>query len=377
MSCSRRSLLKGLALLASAASREASAGGELVFGHIGAHSGVQANTGIDLRNGISLYFDFVNANGGVKGQRLVLEAIDDEYKPEKTVEAARKLEANQKVIALLATLGTENNDALIKSGLLAQTGLINFGPRAAAGVLEASKETYRVRASYAAEMRKIIAHAMTVGATRLALVSQGDGLGREGEKALLAVLADHPEQLVARASYERTTSDVSKAVATIRNSQAQAVIFVGISKACAAFVSQYRAQGGGAVIYAISVVDPAAVAKEAGGAKVHGLVVAQTMPSPRKVSMPLVRELIQAVAATGHQVNLDYTTVEGYVVAKAAVEILRKSSRLDREGFRKTLASESREMDLGGLVLNFSGGKRDGGDYVELSVIGPDGKVRN
>src|SRR5665647_2153254 len=113
-SCSRRALLKGLVLLASAASWEASAGGDLVFGHIGAHSGVQANTGIDLRNGLSLYFDLVNANGGVKGQRLVLEAIDDEYKPDKTVEAARKLEANQKVIALLATLGTENNDALIK-----------------------------------------------------------------------------------------------------------------------------------------------------------------------------------------------------------------------------------------------------------------------
>jgi branched-chain amino acid transport system substrate-binding protein len=110
---------------------------------------------------------------------------------------------------------------------------------------------------------------------------------------------------------------------------------------------------------------------------VHGLIVAQTMPSPLKVSMPLMRELIQAVAVTGHKVNLDYTTVEGYVVAKAAVEILRKSSRLDREGFRKTLVSTSREMDLGGLVLDFSGGKRDGGDYVELSVIGPDGKVRN
>ena len=155
------------------------------------------------------------------------------------------------------------------------------------------------------------------------------------------------------------------------------VIFVGISKACAAFVSQYRAQGGGAVIYAISVVDPAAVAKEAGGAKVRGLIVAQTMPSPLKVSMPLVRELNQAVAATGRQVNLNYTTVEGYVVAKAAVEVLRKSPRPDREGFRKTLASASREMDLGGVVLNFSGGKRDGGDYVELSVIGSDGKIRN
>lgn len=377
MNCSRRSLLKKLALLASASSFDARAAGDLVFGHVGSHSGVQSATGIDLRNGISMYFDFVNANGGVKGRRLVLESIDDEYKPEKTVRAARELEAGRKVIALLATLGTENNDALIKSGILAQAGMINFGPRAAAGVLEASKETYRVRASYAAEMRKIVGHSTTVGVTRFGLVMQGDGLGREGEKALLAVLAANPDQLVARASYDRTTSDVSKAVDAMRKSQAQALIFVGISKACAAFVSQYREQGGGAVIYAISVVDPTVVAKEAGAHRARGLIVSQTMPSPLKVSMPLMRELIQAHAAARAKVNLNYTTVEGYAVAKAAVEILRESSRLDREGFRKTLAGASREMDLGGLILDFSGGKRDGGKYVELSVIGRDGKVRN
>jgi hypothetical protein len=37
----------------------------------------------------------------------------------------------------------------------------------------------------------------------------------------------------------------------------------------------------------------------------------------------------------------------------------------------------TKEIDLGGLVLNFTGGKRDGGTYVELSVIGEGGRIRN
>src|SRR4051812_16050027 len=50
--------------------------GDLVFGHIAGHTGVQAVTAKGLRDGILLYFDQVNARGGVNGSRLVLQAID-------------------------------------------------------------------------------------------------------------------------------------------------------------------------------------------------------------------------------------------------------------------------------------------------------------
>src|SRR3954462_1444561 len=141
-----------LAVLACASGTHA-AESELVFGHIAGHTGVQAVTAKGLRDGILLYFDQVNARGGVNGSWLVLEAVDDQYDPTKTVAAARKLMAEPQVIALLATLGTENNDALVKSRLLEGTTLVNFGARAATSVLEPSLETYRVRASYRDEMR--------------------------------------------------------------------------------------------------------------------------------------------------------------------------------------------------------------------------------
>jgi branched-chain amino acid transport system substrate-binding protein len=350
---------------------------ELLFGHIGAHTGVQANTGKGLRDGIALYFDFVNANGGVKGSRLVLEAIDDQYDPVKTVEAARKLLADPKVIALLATLGTENNNALVKSRILEGGSLINFGARAATSVLEPSQETYRVRASYASEMKKIISHLSVVGATQLGLVSQGDGLGREGEEALLKALGAGPAKLIVKHSYDRVSSDVSGSVAAMRGSNLQAIVFVGISKACADFVQQYHKQGGGAAVYALSVVDPNVVAKLAPGAGARGLIVTQTMPGSSKKAMPLIREMQQAITSTGRVIDMNYTSIEGFAVAKAAVEVLKRSPVATREGFRNVLLKPSKEIDLGGLTVNFSNAKRDGGEYVELSVIGADGMVRN
>jgi branched-chain amino acid transport system substrate-binding protein len=350
---------------------------ELLFGHIGAHTGVQATTGKGLRDGIALYFDFLNASGGVKGSRLVLEAIDDQYDAVKTVDAARKLLADPKVIALLATLGTENNNALVKSRILEGTSLINFGARAATSVLEPSQETYRVRASYASEMKKIISHLSVVGATQLGLVSQGDGLGREGEEALLKALGAGPAKLVVKHSYDRASSDVSGSVAAMRAASLQAIVFVGISKACADFIQQYHKQGGGAAVYALSVVDPNVVAKLAPGAGSRGLIVTQTMPGSSKKATPLIREIQQAIKTTGRVIDVNYTSVEGFAVAKAAVEVLKRSPVATRDGFRNVLVKPSREIDLGGLTVNFSNGKRDGGEYVELSVIGADGMVRN
>lgn len=381
--CGRRPLTPSLLacwalsflLLVSASPRATAA--DLVFGHIGAHTGVQANTGKGLRDGIALYFESVNAAGGVKGSKLVLEAVDDRYEPARTVAAAKQMLADKKVIALLATLGTENNDALVKSGALKGNSLINFGPRAASSVLEPSQETFRVRASYGSEMRKILSHLSVMGATQLGLVAQADGLGREGEDALTKAMAGGAAKLVAKASYDRATSDVTGAVTAMRGANVQAIVFVGISKACADFMKLYNKAGGSAPVYAISVVDPNVVAKLAPGDAARGLIVAQTMPSPAKRATPLIREMREAITATGSAVDVNYTTVEGFAVAKAAVEVLRRSSALTREGFRNALAKPSPEIDLGGLFVNFSNGKRDGGEYVELSVIGLDGAIRN
>ena len=72
----RRTMLSMLASLpaVNAFSRES---GALVLGQSAPTTGPSAQLGIQLNRGARLYFDKVNAAGGVNGQKIELRLIDD------------------------------------------------------------------------------------------------------------------------------------------------------------------------------------------------------------------------------------------------------------------------------------------------------------
>jgi ABC-type branched-subunit amino acid transport system substrate-binding protein len=51
----------------------------ILLGQSAAFTGPAAQLGIQMRNGIKAYFDFVNAKGGVHGRKLELKSLDDGY----------------------------------------------------------------------------------------------------------------------------------------------------------------------------------------------------------------------------------------------------------------------------------------------------------
>ena len=57
------------------------------------------------------YFDYVNANGGVNSRKIQLVVKDDGYSPATSVAATNDLILKDKVMALVGTLGTANNEA--------------------------------------------------------------------------------------------------------------------------------------------------------------------------------------------------------------------------------------------------------------------------
>lgn len=68
-----------------------STGGKLVIGGIGPLTGVAAQYGINVQDGIQLAVDEINAAGGVNGMTLELNFQDDENDPEKSCNAYNKL----------------------------------------------------------------------------------------------------------------------------------------------------------------------------------------------------------------------------------------------------------------------------------------------
>ena len=59
------------------------------------------------------YFDFVNANGGVNGRKIVYDILDDGYNPQTTQTDVRQLVLNDKVFAILNGLGTPTHTGVL------------------------------------------------------------------------------------------------------------------------------------------------------------------------------------------------------------------------------------------------------------------------
>ena len=79
--------------------------------------------------GMKAYFDYVNDNGGVNGRKITLVVKDDQYLPTQAVAKTNELLLKDKVLALLAPLGTANNKAVAASVNPGRRGVPNAGAR--------------------------------------------------------------------------------------------------------------------------------------------------------------------------------------------------------------------------------------------------------
>ncbi|MEX0286760.1 MAG: ABC transporter substrate-binding protein [Paracoccaceae bacterium] len=103
---------------------------EIVLGSHNDLSGPFAAFGAPAMQAAQLYFDEVNANGGVHGRQIKLIVEDTGYQVPKAVQAANKLINRDKIFAMFMSLGTPHNIAAFK--LQEAKNIPNFNPLSAA-----------------------------------------------------------------------------------------------------------------------------------------------------------------------------------------------------------------------------------------------------
>ena len=350
---------------------------ELVVGQAAPLSGVLASTGAQMVLGGRIYFEHVNARGGVHGRAIRQQVVDDGYKVDETVRVTRELLADPEVLALFGFAGTANVGKLLADGVLEQGGAALVAPYTGGENLRTpfNPWIFHLRAGYADETEHMVQQATTLGLKRIAVMYQDDGFGLAGLEGVKKALERRGLQLAAAAGYERNTDKVEEAAAKIKGADAQAVIMISVNKPTAAFVKRYRELGGGAQLYNISVVDPAEIVKLAGLKNAHGLGISQVVPYPYTPRLPAVREYQELLKryAPGEAVN--YTSFEEFLGAKVLVEGLRRAGpKPTRAGIVAALES-IQGFDLGGVTVGYSPQNRIGSRYVEVTVIGSTGKL--
>ena len=126
------SLAAGLTAAATLASAQAQgvSDDEIVIGSVNDLSGIFAAVGVPAVKGANLYFDKVNAAGGVHGRSIRFVVEDNGYQMPRAMQGYNKLLNRDKVFAMLLSLGTPMNMAGFK--LLDPKGIPNIGPLTAA-----------------------------------------------------------------------------------------------------------------------------------------------------------------------------------------------------------------------------------------------------
>jgi len=369
----RRLFAIAAALIAGACFAEAGVtGNSIVIGQSASLTGPTAPRGKEIIGGIQAYFDLVNAKGGVHGRKLSLEVLDDGYEADKTLANTKRFIAEGKVFALIGFRGTSHVAAAVP--LLNDARLPLVAPVTGADSLRnpANRFLFHVKASYGDETEAIINQFNSFGLKRIAVFYQNDGFGKEGLAGVEAAMKARNLALVAKGSVERNSNDVSNAVKSIAAVNPEAVVIVGQFNAAGEFVKAMKAAGSNPLFMAVSPVEIEQIAKRLGEAA-RGFAVAQVVPFPWNLGMPLVREYTKALNGR-KDVQPGFASLEGYIAAKVLVEGLRRTGpQPTREKLVQALES-MRDFDLGGYIVSYSPESHRGSRFVDLVVIGKDGR---
>lgn len=352
------------------------AAAELVVGQVAPLSGVLASTGEQMVLGARLWFDHINSQGGVHGRKIRHVVRDDGYRIDDTVAQTRALIEGEKPLALIGFAGTANVGQLLSQGVLKSKGIALVGPYTGGEPLRTpfNSDIFHIRAGYADEAEYMVDQLLTTGMSRIAVLYQNDAFGQAGLDGIEAALAQRGTKPVAKATYERNTADVGESVRQLLVADVQAVVLIAVNKAAAAFAKAYRAGGGTAQIISISVVNPAELVRLAGLDSVRGLGITQVVPHPSSM-IPAAREFRELLKKHAPDAEPTYTAFEEFIAARILTEALRRAGANPTPG-RVALALESLgKYDAGGFLVDFSPRNRIGSRFVELTVIGREGKL--
>ncbi len=372
----RRDAVRRITAAAAAVSLPTFAQGtRIVLGQSAAFSGPAAQLGIQMNKGARIYFENLNANGGIHGAQIELRTLDDGYEPDRCKANTEKF-IKDEVFGLFGYVGTPT--CLAALPLVNESKIPFFGPFTGAEALREpfSRSVFHVRASYYDETALIVKQLTTLGLKKIAVFYQNDSYGKAGLEGVKRALKPLGLEPVALGTVERNTVDVAGAIKEIVPKVPDAVVQISAYKSCAAFIREARKASYGGTFFNVSFVGTQALADEL-GKEGRGIMVSQVMPFPFSTTTPIAREYLEAVRMAGSDAVANYSSMEGYLAAKVIAEGLKRAGR---NPGRETLISglESiQNASFGGFNVDFGPRRHVASSFVDLSMLTENGKVRH
>jgi branched-chain amino acid transport system substrate-binding protein len=343
---------------------------EIIIGQsIGLQEGKDAFA-VAVNQGVKLYFDSVNASGGVFGRKIIVKTLDDEGKPAIAEANANKL-AEEGVFVFFGTIGGGPSTAVMKVANAKQIPL--FGPLAGSPILRRPHQdmVFPVRAEHRDEFRKLLKNARDMGLGRVGFMYGDNEIGKMHLENVTIAAKDLGQLVVLPVAVKSDITDaqIDETVAAMETNKVNLMLHNVSGKIFVKLIQKANAKGLKTKFMGVNQ-ESYEIAKMLGDDS-KGITFAQVVPSPWQRKVAIAREYQDM--ANKAKISLNYGSLEGFTTAKALVTALRANGKnLTRASLIKTL--ESNTFDLGGVVIKYAPGDHEGSRFVDLSFRSREGQ---
>jgi branched-chain amino acid transport system substrate-binding protein len=345
---------------------------EIVIGSMQDLSGPIVAFSKQLKNGMEMRVEEVNAQGGIHGRKLKLVIEDHGYDPKKAVLATQKLVQKDRIFAMVGTIGTPT--ALPSMPILFEKNIPHLFPLTAAR--EMYEPLHRLKYSFAAtyfdQMRAGVKHMVkNKGYKKVCTLYQDDDFGLEVMRGAEAGLKELNMALAERTTYKRGATDFSSQIARMKDAGCDFVVLGTIIRETLGAIGTARKLGWGVEFMGSSAAYTDLIHK-LGGPAMNGFYATNT------VNNPYMDDASRNVREWANKYKEKYKedpavfSVYGYQVIDLFIQIAEKTGpKLTTDTFINTLESNfttTRDM-FGADSMSFTKTKHLGSNRSRLSQI--------
>lgn len=217
---------------------------QVTIGAFQDQSGAAAVVGINMRKGMEAYFNWVNARGGVNGRKIKFIVEDDGFQAARAIAATKKLVEQDKVFALVGTLGTPGVAATIDYIMEKQIPSIYQGTGISALAYPPKKYFFPVQPNYISEGRIVATYVVdNLKMKRIAVACEQTDIGTEGLRGVREQLAIYKMEPVEVVNFGAADVDFSSQILKLMRAKPEAVIIYSTIKPAAGFLKQAKVMG--------------------------------------------------------------------------------------------------------------------------------------
>lgn len=356
---------------------EAATAREIVLGQIASVTNpVLAETGKELQRGYQIYFDKINAAGGLDGRKILLLQKEDGYDARNALRLTKELIDKDGALALVGYMGTPGPLLIATEGVLADNGIAMIAPASGTAKVQSQSNVFPVRATYEAELAEIARHSQSMLHKKVAMLTWTAGAGPTLAKAWPVMIQQAKLDLVQNRTFDVASDpsalqhNIEAAIEPIASAKPDAVFLIASGNALYAAIKHLRATLPASMpIYTVSTVNWKDLIKQVGLKSAKGVIISQCVPYPYSSVMPIVKEYLADIKAAGKGDLPSYYGLEGYIGAAVTVEALRRAGpNPTRQGILDALTRMGKTQ-IGGFEVNYSSAYRQGFAKPDTTLI--------